>query len=459
MIKPFKQTKQISTIGPATETVETLQEMIVAGMNVARFNTKHSDPVWHKERIARVHQAAKQAGTTVAVLLDLQGPEIRALTPGERTFSIEAGDEIIVTATELPGDMPQLIVPAEVVNGLQVGSLFSLADGACEFKIVRVENGTAIGQADYSCEVKHRKTMNTPGLVLDMPSLTERDIQYLDGVDLSQVDFVGLSFVRSVADIEHFRAALQERGSNAAIVAKIENQVALDNLDSIIGASDAVMIGRGDLGVEVPYEELTYWQIVIIEKCRFASKPVITATEMVKSMLTNPRPTRAEISDVGHSVFDGTDAVMLSDETTIGKYPVKTVAVQSKIAAYTEKKVTSTKFKDQLLAGNTSLQKIVSEVADASQIVIVSDDLELTTQLAALHLPTPIHQLSTSDVIIRRTQLLFGVTADVYTGDMNDEAAIIEHYKTTGFSNAGDKVAIITMQLSTKSATTNVVVI
>ncbi len=330
-----KSTKIVATIGPATETEEIIEQLILAGMNVARFNTKHGTPEWHHERIMRVKAVAHRLNTPIAILIDLQGPEIRIQTPGEQPIDITENEHITFSTTQ-EGDEKTIIIPQEVIDAEQEGNTLIIDDGLGEFVIVGKESDALIAEAKNTCSIGHRKSLNTPGVVINMPPLVEQDYVHLDAATNDIVEFVGLSFVRNAQDVHNLREELQKRNLQADIVAKIENQSALDNLKEIVVASDVVMIARGDLGVEVPYEELTHWQKTIITLCREKAKPVITATQMLKSMVNFPYPSRAEVSDVANAVYDGTDAVMLSDETTIGKYPVKAVAAQAKIVAYNE---------------------------------------------------------------------------------------------------------------------------
>lgn len=329
-----KLTKVVATLGPATETEEIMKELILAGMNIARFNTKHGTPEWHLERIHRVKKVAKELGKPVGVLLDLQGPEIRINLKNEESFELKKGEAAKFVISE-PAEK-EMNIPEIVVNAIQVGDLVSVDDGICEFEVSDKDEKSLSVKALNSCVIKHRKTMNTPGIVIDMPSLIDNDLVQLDNMSDSDIDFVGLSFVRNAKDIAILRDELKKRDLHADIISKIENQAALDNLDEIIEASDGIMVARGDLAVEVPFEQLAFWQKLIIEKSRAAGKPVITATQMLESMTFSPRPTRAEVSDVANAIYDGTDAVMLSGETTLGKYPVKCVETQSKIALFNE---------------------------------------------------------------------------------------------------------------------------
>jgi pyruvate kinase len=329
-----KLTKVVATLGPATETEEIMRELILAGMNIARFNTKHGTPEWHLERIHRVKKVAKELDKAVGVLLDLQGPEIRINLKDEQNFEVKKNDEVSFVSTE--PEEKEMNIPQIVVDAIQVGDLVSVDDGICEFEIIKKDEKSLTAKTLNPCVIKHRKTMNTPGIVIDMPSLIDNDLVQLDNMTDADIDFVGLSFVRNKKDIAILQDELKKRNLHADIISKIENQAALDNLDEIIEASDGIMVARGDLAVEVPFEQLAFWQKLIIEKSRAAGKPVITATQMLESMTFNPRPTRAEVSDVANAIYDGTDAVMLSGETTLGKYPVKCVETQSKISLFNE---------------------------------------------------------------------------------------------------------------------------
>lgn len=334
----LKSTKIVATIGPATESEESIEALIKAGMNVARFNTKHGTPEWHAERMQRVRNVANRLGVSVGILLDLQGPEIRITIPGGQTLDVREGQELVFSSNFDSTNPNEPLIPQIVIDSLNPGNNISIDDGLGEFEVVSSEGNhlRAIAMSDF--QVANRKTLNTPGVVIDLPSLIDADLVQLDGVAHHniEVEFVGLSFVRNKADIEILRSELKNRNLSADIIAKIENQSAIDHLEEIIDASDAVMVARGDLAVEVPYQELIYWQKMIIKMSREKGKPVITATQMLKSMVDKPRPTRAEVSDVAHAIYDGTDAVMLSEETTIGNYPVQAVNTQAQIASFNE---------------------------------------------------------------------------------------------------------------------------
>lgn len=410
-----KFTKNVATIGPATETPEIIKELIEAGMNMARFNTKHSSPEWHQEKIHIVRQVAEEMGQSIAIMLDLQGPEIRINLPNEKPFDLKTGETCIFTSNPHFSAEKMVVIPSNVVDTLTVGNIVLLDDGFCELEVTEAHPDHLVLTALGDCTVKHRKTMNIPGITVDMPSLVETDYAQLDAAtNNNNIDFVGLSFVRNADDIAFLKQELANRKIDAQIIAKIENQAALDNLAEIIDASDAVMVARGDLGVEVPYEELVYWQRDIITRCRLQAKPVIVATQMLSSMVDHPRPTRAEVSDIAHAIYDGTSAVMLSEETTIGKYPVKAVRTQAAIATFNEE------FACQPLCGlklenNT---EIITHAAigildqtnkDIAAIVCTTKTGYCPRLLARLRPKLPIYAVTDQEKTYRQLALAYGV--------------------------------------------------
>ncbi len=444
-----KLTKIVATLGPATETEATMEELIKAGMDVARFNTKHGTPEWHLERIHRVKNVAKRLGKSIGVLLDLQGPEIRINTKDGATFEVKENDLIKFTS-QSPADR-EMNIPANVIEAIQIGDTVSIEDGVCEFLVVAKDqlSLTVKVLGDYS--IKHRKTMNTPGIVINMPSLIENDLVQLDNMTDDDIDFVGLSFVRDTKDIAILREELKKRNLHTDVVAKIENQSALDNLDEIIAAADAVMVARGDLAVEVPFERLAYYQKMIISKCRNAGKPVITATQMLESMTFSPRPTRAEVSDVANAIYDGTDAVMLSGETTLGKYPVKCVATQAKIAAYNEP-LTENDLWDVANSDDVSaITYAAFSLLDFSQdeidlVVCLTATGKTARQLSRFRPDIKIKAVTYDKTTYNKLSLVYGVEPVLATDDSfkySSEMDIVDNLKENGVVQAGQKVLII----------------
>ncbi len=417
-----KRTKIVATIGPATESQEMLEQLITAGMNVARFNTKHNEPAWHIERMERVRAVGHKLGKPVAVLVDLQGPEIRTdFLNGSESFEAKPEDNVYFTCdTEFAKrDAKAVLVPEPMVHALKEGDTILIDDGKGEFVVTKKEEKTITVHAKETIVVKRRKTLNTPSVTVDLPSLIEKDLLYIDAARNDLVDFVALSFVRNKQDIEILRTELKKRNLTASIVAKIENQSAIDNIDEIIHAADAVMVARGDLGVEVPYHELARWQKLVIQKSRELAKPVITATQMLQSMVTSPRPSRAEVTDVSNAVYDGTDAVMLSDETTIGQYPVKAVEAQAQISAYTETHAVPPVINTEDIDSTGCITHAAMSLIAASKrptnqlrfdaIVCLTETGSTATYLARFREALPIYALTPSAETYSRLSLVYGV--------------------------------------------------
>ncbi len=331
-----KLTKIVATLGPATDSAETIKELIELGVNVFRFNTKHSTPQWHEERIKRVQDVADEMGQSIGILLDLQGPEIRIETKDKEDIFLKK-DEVVRIGVSFAKKDTKLVIPhIAVIKVLKKEDLILIDDGDVVLEVVSKKRKHVLARAVNECQISNRKGVNIPGKKINLPSLVSADLRQLDMASMNKVDFIALSFARNKNDVIFLKTEMEKRKVNAQIVVKIENQQALDNLDELIEESDAVMIARGDLGVEVPIEELSFWQKKIIEKCIVAWKPVITATEMLDSMIIKSHPTRAEATDVSNAVFDGTDALMLSGETATGKYPKKAVKIMARIAKYSE---------------------------------------------------------------------------------------------------------------------------
>ncbi|MFZ1721396.1 MAG: pyruvate kinase [Microgenomates group bacterium] len=452
-----KSTKIVATIGPATETEAGIEKLIRSGMNVARFNTKHSTPEWHLERMKRIRTVAEKLGEPIGILLDLQGPEIRINIPGETAFEAKEGIEVIFTSQIDSKDTKRPIIPQIVVNALEVGGRIMVDDGVGEF-IITKNTGTEIhARALTTFMVGHRKTLNTPGVTVDMPSLIPQDYAFLDAIDNESVDFVALSFVRTADDVHILRRELEERGVDAQICSKIENQSALNNLEKIIEVSDAVMVARGDLAVEVPFPELAYWQKRIIHLSREYGKPVITATQMLKSMVTLPRPTRAEVSDVANAVYDGTDAVMLSEETTIGKYPDVAVATQRAIVSFNEPHATPLPLKTADSSAASYVAHAAVSLLEISQLetnnikidkIVCLTESGLTPRLVSRFRPhVPIYAVTSSERTRRRLSMVFDVTPFAIKlpekGRVEAGDALLEKLEEFGIAKSGETILLL----------------
>lgn len=336
----MKKTKIVCTIGPASESLEILEQLVEAGMNVARLNFSHGDFDEHLTRIKRIRQVSKKLGQPIGIMLDTKGPEIRTHKMVDGVVNITKGDTVRIAMNEVLGTKDKFSVTyEELINDVEVGMRILLDDGLIELQVKEVDepNQEIVTTALNSGILKNNKGVNVPGASLNLPGLTDKDrADILFGLEHG-INFIAASFVRTTSDVLEIKEILEEQDClHVQIIPKIENQEGVDNLDDIISVADGLMVARGDLGVEIPVSEVPIVQKEMIEKCRRAGKPVITATQMLDSMQTNPRPTRAEASDVANAIFDGTDAIMLSGETAAGAYPVESVNTMSNIAVRTE---------------------------------------------------------------------------------------------------------------------------
>ena len=334
----YNRTKIVATMGPASAPKETLLAMIKAGVNVCRLNFSHGRTEEHKKVIDTIREINEQHKTNVAILADLQGPKIRIGLVKDGGIHLINGTHINITTHECIGDDNQIYITYDTFpQDVQANEIILLDDGKIQMRVLETNKIDKV-----VCEVVHggiltsRKGVNLPNTKVSIPSLTEEDLVNLHFALDCDVDWIGLSFVRNAEDITELKQVINARGKAAKVIAKIEKPEAIENIDAIIAATDGVMVARGDLGVEMPLEEVPLLQKMIARKCRAASKPVIVATQMLESMITTPRPTRAEVNDVANSVLDGADAVMLSGETSVGEFPLIVIETMAKIVRNVE---------------------------------------------------------------------------------------------------------------------------
>ena len=336
----MKKTKIVCTIGPASESVETLVKMIDAGMNVARLNFSHGDFEEHGARIQNIREASKITGKMVAILLDTKGPEIRTHNMKDGKIQFTSGDVVRVAMNEVEGTKENFSVSySNLINDVHPGSHILLDDGLIDLLVtdLDMENQEIVTTVQNSGTLKNKKGVNVPGVSVNLPGITDKDAADIRFGLQNDIDYIAASFVRRASDVLEITQILEEENmTHVQIIPKIENQEGVDNIDEILKVSDGLMVARGDLGVEIPTEEVPIAQKDLIKKCNKLGKPVITATQMLDSMQSNPRPTRAEASDVANAIFDGTDAIMLSGETAAGDYPVEAVQTMARIAMRTE---------------------------------------------------------------------------------------------------------------------------
>ncbi|MEA2056356.1 MAG: pyruvate kinase [Patescibacteria group bacterium] len=450
---PQKFTKIVATIGPVTETEAKLKAIFEAGVDVARFNTKHGTPEWHHERILRVRKVAKEMNKPVAVLMDLQGPEIRINLPDEDEFSMKKGDAANFLADGSTSNLPNAItIPEIAIEMIETGQLILIDDGFCQFEVITKKSGHFEAVALDDFVVKHRKSMSLPGLVTDMPVLVENDYTQLDGIQDNEVDYIALSFVRDKEDVLTLRKELEKRDLTAGVIAKVENQAALDNLSEITEVSDGIMIARGDLGVEVSYEELVYWQRKIITVCRERGKPVITATHMLETMIENPLPTRAEISDVAHAIYDRTDAVMLSGETTIGKFPVKAVTVQAKIAKFNEKHVEPKIQQCGYSTGEYNISHaaanlVINQPAKIDSVICLTEKGRTAALISRQRPNLPVHVITSSEQVYHKLALYYGLIPHIVDWPtetkLGNAKKLVEMIGDVEWLESGQKVLVL----------------
>lgn len=416
----MKKTKIVCTMGPNTDNREIMKELALNGMDVARFNFSHGDHAEHKHRLEILESVREELGIPIASLLDTKGPEIRTgkLKDGKKV-TLKEGDLYTLTTEEIVGDETRgYINYAGLAKDVKPGDRILIDDGLIELHVRKVNGTDIVCRIENGGELGEKKGVNVPGVRVKLPALTDKDKEDIRfGVDAG-FDFVAASFVRNADAIREIREILDEKGSAMQIIAKIENEEGIENIDSIIEASDGIMVARGDMGVEIPAEKVPHIQKMIIRKCNLACKVVITATQMLDSMIRNPRPTRAEVSDVANAVYEGTDAVMLSGETAMGSYPIEAVRMMSQIAEESEKYLDYMFYQRRKVSAenlrNISNTVCYSSVATASDLeapVIVAPSVSgFTTRMLSKWRPKAlIAGLSPSMTAVRQMQLYWGV--------------------------------------------------
>jgi len=437
-----KLTKIIATVGPACDSFEKIEQLIKAGVNIFRFNFKHGTIDWHKQRIERVNQVAKKVGVAIGTLIDLQGPSLRVNLPydkievkkgklypfGERIFK----EKLLGIASTEPS----------LEDYLKEKDLVLIADGLFRFEVVKKEGAVYLKSLQDGV-IENRKNLNVPGLNLPFSSLIDRDFEGLKLASLMEIDFIALSFVRSKEDILTLKREMAKYNLKAKVISKIETKKALDNLDEIIEHSDGIMVARGDLGIEISFEEVPYWQKEIINRCLTRGRVVITATQMLESMVKNPLPTRAEVSDVANAVYDGTDCLMLSAETATGAYPVEAVSFMTKISQTVEKKLINKslmnfKKEDDIVYSLTkaadSFALTLSNIGDKFLgFLVLTETGKTACYLSRFHPLYPIFAVTPSKKTADYLTSYFGVYPYVYPLEKKGEVSIVSIHKIVAY--------------------------
>lgn len=466
----MRNTKIVCTIGPASESVETLEKLMEAGMNVARLNFSHGDYEEHGARIKNIRLAAAKRNKNVAILLDTKGPEIRTGNFKDGRADIEKGQTVYISMDEVEGTAERFSVSySGLIDDVEVGSKILIDDGLIELEVVNIdkEKNEIETKALNSGEVKNKKGVNVPNVSLNLPGITEKDRQdIIFGIE-NNVDFIAPSFIRRASDVLEIRDVLEKHnGEGIHIIPKIENQEGIDNIDEILEVSDGLMVARGDLGVEIPAEDVPLVQKQLIHKCNNAGKPVITATQMLDSMQRNPRPTRAEASDVANAIFDGTDAVMLSGETAAGLYPVESVQTMNNIALKAESALQHKRILDERSKHvNMTITEAISQSVTHTAInldvkaIIAPTESGYTARMISKYRPKQtIVAVTFNDRVNRQLALVWGVhpvqgKKTSSTDEMLDVA--IERGLASGVCKHGDRVLITAGVPVGESGTTN----
>ncbi|GLI55559.1 pyruvate kinase [Propionigenium maris DSM 9537] len=462
----MKKTKIVCTIGPKTEGKETLKQLVEAGMNVMRLNFSHGDYEEHGGRINNMRAVMQETGKKIAILLDTKGPEIRTIKlEGGNDVLLEAGQEFTITTDKgVVGNRNMVAVTYEgLTEDLKEGDTILLDDGLVGLTVTAVEGNNVHCTVNNTGELGENKGVNLPNVSVNLPALSEKDKSDLKFGCEQGVDFVAASFIRKGDDVREVRRVLDENGGkNIQIISKIENQEGVDNFDEILELSDGIMVARGDLGVEIPVEEVPFAQKMMIEKCNEAGKAVITATQMLDSMIKNPRPTRAEAGDVANAIIDGTDAVMLSGETAKGKYPVEAVTIMAQIAERTDAIIPSYEMEFE---GKMPITEAVShgtveaaETLGAKLIVSASETGRAAKALRKYFPTSQILALTNNEQTSRQLALTRGTTAIV-----EPEIRTIEEFceaaerraKEMGLVESGDIMVVSCGDEIYKPGTTN----
>ena len=451
----MRKTKIICTLGPASESEEIIEKLCLAGMNVARFNFSHGTHEWHKTVMDRVKKVREKLGIPVAIMLDTKGPEYRIGTFKDGSIELSDGDKFVFTVDDVEGDQERVSVSFRTLNEeLEPGNIILVNDGIVQFRVDRIEGPDIHTTVLAGGTISNRKSMSFPGKVLHQVFLSEQDkADLLFGIE-NEVDFVAASFVSTAENVEDMRKFLVDHGGDGiGIIAKIENQSGVHNIYAIAEQCGGVMVARGDLGVEIPYKQVPARQKELITICRMLGRRVITATEMLESMIRNPRPTRAEISDVANAVYDGTSAVMLSGESASGKYPVQTVKVMAEICEETEKHIDYRgKFRDARFKIEKNIDAIshsacsMALATDAKAIAVCSLSGATVRMVSRFRPVAPIVGLTTDERQWRKQALSWGVIPVLSEEFRSSEVMFYESMKKTvkvlGLSK-GDNVILV----------------
>ena len=466
----LRKTKIICTLGPAVDSEEQICALIKGGMNAARFNFSHGSHPEHLERLNMLKAVRDRMGCPVATILDTKGPEIRIKSFETKSVELNAGDTFTLTVDDVPGTDAKVSVTYSKLNQeVEPDQVILIDDGLVAIRVQEIKGSDIVCQVENGGTLSANKSINIPGAHIQLPALTEKDVADIRfGVE-NDFDFIAASFVRRAADVEAVREVLHECGGESVkIIAKIENQEGVDNIDDILAAADGIMVARGDLGVEIPAAKVPYLQKQMIRKGLQAGKPVITATQMLDSMMRNPRPTRAEVSDVANAVYDGTGCVMLSGETAGGKYPLEALAAMVDIVTETEAAIDYwKKFEKTQIATSSNVNDAITHTCcltardlNATAILAATSSGKTARMICRFRPACPVAALTMKEKTRRQLALCWGVVPFL-TGEVNSTDRIFslttEVAVKEGLVQPGDTVVITAGVPLGKSGSTNLI--
>lgn len=467
----MKKTKIVCTIGPASEKEEVLKELFLNGLNVARLNFSHGTHEEHKAKIDTIKKLREEMDLPIGIMLDTKGPEIRIGTFNVDEIELNDGDIFTLTTKDIVGDKTKVYVSYEgLPKDVKEGNRILIDDGLVELVVEEI-----VDETDIKCKVlnggtlKDHKGVNVPNVSINLPPITEKDINDIKFGIENDIDFIAASFIRKASDVLEIRKILEENnGEHIEIISKIENQEGVDNIEEIIEASDGIMVARGDLGVEIQTEEIPLIQKRIIKKCNIAGKPVITATQMLDSMIRNPRPTRAEVTDVANAILDGSDAIMLSGETAAGKYPLEAIKTMYNIATKTEESIDYM----EILKAKSIVKDVTTTNAISKATCTTAEDLEASAIITAtssgytskaisrFRPRAPIIAATTTKRVMRKLSLVWGVhPVQSLKSNITDEVIdrSIHSAMEKGYIKEGDLIVITAGIPVGVSGTTNLI--
>ncbi|WP_236910462.1 pyruvate kinase [Clostridium sp. Cult3] len=467
----MKKTKIVCTIGPASEKEEVLKELFLNGLNVARLNFSHGTHEEHKAKIDTIKKLREEMDLPIGIMLDTKGPEIRIGTFNVDEIELNDGDIFTLTTKDIVGDKTKVYVSYEgLPKDVKEGNRILIDDGLVELVVEEI-----VDETDIKCKVlnggtlKDHKGVNVPNVSINLPPITEKDINDIKFGIENDIDFIAASFIRKASDVLEIRKILEENnGEHIEIISKIENQEGVDNIEEIIEASDGIMVARGDLGVEIQTEEIPLIQKRIIKKCNIAGKPVITATQMLDSMIRNPRPTRAEVTDVANAILDGSDAIMLSGETAAGKYPLEAIKTMYNIATKTEESIDYMEIlKAKSIAKDVTTTNAISKATcttaedlEASAIITATSSGYTSKAISRFRPRAPIIAATTTKRVMRKLSLVWGVhPVQSLKSNITDEVIdrSIHSAMEKGYIKEGDLIVITAGIPVGVSGTTNLI--